>query len=217
MKNRQRINLNFDDIQMRMHHKPYSVSIDSTRIFKLRVIFVYGDNFTRHHYFTVLNFWKSIKLWTVIIVIIIFATALYELRRRAGIRRASFTSGCMEILSVAIYGGNIHCSHKWERIIFASAMMTLFFLFSIFLADFSMQSIVASTVEKIDTFEKIAEHEFPIYVGLQAKRDIESIRNLFRLVNAFNFDVFSHAICVSNVEQVTIYKHKLISCLFTFK
>lgn len=130
---------------------------------QIRVIFVYGMDFERQPiYFGVLHYWINNYQWINFVIIILFVIILYCLRRRASVR---MDGSWLEVIAVVIGGGIIRVHHKLEKVFFGISLISFFFLISIFLADFSMHSIISERFEKIDTFEKLAKRNVTFYYG----------------------------------------------------
>lgn len=142
---------------------------------KIRVVFVYATNAIRQRiYVDFLKFWLSANFSTVTISLLLSAGVLVFIRHRAGIRNDGIIVGYIEIMCVAIGGGSIRANHKWERIFFAILMVTLFFIVSIFMADFSMSSSIPDNLRNITSFEELAQQNVTFYIGssLQHHKDV---------------------------------------------
>lgn len=122
------------------------------------MIFVYGDDYQRQPCLTTLGY-LSIHgyFWPMYIMFPLQAIALYLLRRHNNIREIGFLAILFEVWSQGIAGGSIRCRNKWEKVLFAMAMISSFFLVAVILAKFSMHSTTDDRFEKIDTLEKLAK------------------------------------------------------------
>lgn len=137
------------------------IPIDGTKQSPIRVFFVYGVDFDRSR--TYFNPRRSGDLWLFSIMLLVSAVILYLVRRIAKIRRVNFMVGLLEMFAVAVGGGNLRYQHRFEKMFFAIALIASFFIVSIYLADFSMQSVL-NEPRKVDTFEKLAEQNVTIYM-----------------------------------------------------
>lgn len=102
------------------------------------------------------------------------------IRHRAGIRDDGIIVGCIEIMCVAIGGGPIRANHKWERHFFAILMVTLFFIVSIFMADFSMSSSIRDNLMNITSFKELAKQNVTFYIGSSLQRHKDVIEKMLR-------------------------------------
>lgn len=138
-------------------------------------MFIYGVNSRRQiSDQNALNFLTDGNVWLLIIVLSLNAAALYSIRRQAKLQRVSFVLGLLELFAIVFGGGNIRCRHSWEKRYFAIAMIGSFFLISLYLAYFSMHSMMHSKYQKIDTFEKLAKHNITYYlVSNLAENEVE--------------------------------------------
>lgn len=145
---------------------------------RLQVFFVYGADFDRNlNYLKFSHFWESFELWLVTTMLLVCSTILYVLRRFTTMRRLDFFAGFLEVFAVIFGGGNIRCAHRYEKWFFAVALSTSFFLVSIYLADFSMHSVL-NEPKKVDTFAKLAKQNVTFRLTstlAQRKSQIESI------------------------------------------
>lgn len=140
------------------------IPIDGKKQSPIRVFFVYGVDFDRSRtYFNPTQFWRSGDFWLFSIMLLVSAVILYVVRRIAKIRKVNFMVGLLEMFAVAVGGGNLRYQHRFEKIFFAIALIASFSFVSIYLADFSMHSVL-NEPRKVDTFEKLAEQNVTFYM-----------------------------------------------------
>lgn len=136
--------------------------------FRLRVFFVYSADFDRsRNLLKMSHFWESCEFWLVSSMLLVCSTILYHLRRFINIRRPDFFAGFLEMFTIIFGGGIIRYAHRYEKCFFAVAMSASFFLVSIYMAEFSMRSVVEP--KNVDTFGKLAKKKcnisFKLFTG----------------------------------------------------
>lgn len=131
----------------------------------IRVFFVYALGFDHQNsHINLSNYWKDPVLGLFVVIFLVSVILLYILRHLVDLRRANFFNGLLEITATVFGGGQIHTQYHLERAFFAIVMIASFFLVPIYLADFSMHSVLLES-EKINTFEKLAEQNVPVHVS----------------------------------------------------
>lgn len=147
--------------------------------FNLKVFFVYSSGFTTHY--SVFHSWSGYDILFMNIPIFIAAIILYVLRRRrAELQNINFWSGFLDMYVVVFGGGNIRVRHRWERMFFAIGLIASFFLISLYLADFSMHSILNENPNKIDTFEKLSKQNVTFYLTTNLIKHEAVIKGMLR-------------------------------------
>lgn len=152
---------------------PYGIS-------NLRVIFLYGFDFTREPTkYGLFQFWFSAKDSFRRLVMYSCMFILYGLRRMAKIQHSSFSRCYLETVALFVGGGKIRARHKWERIFFSIALVGLFCQISLYLANFSMLSVYSDKFDRTDTFEKLAKRNVTFYYGQHLmEKQIEQLLKL---------------------------------------
>lgn len=156
---------------------------NSQALASVHVLFVYGDDFYRQNsYFDVFN--ASISFCLLCMVFLISAVILYYLRHLSTIQNVSFMVGFLEVFTVVFVGGRIRFQHRIEKIFFSVALMASFFLVSIFLADFSMHSVLQRP--QVDTFEKLSQQNTSIFLVQSLNESNEHISRIIRFTRPFS-------------------------------
>lgn len=154
--------------------------IKSYRNSKLRVIFVYGVDFGRtHKSFIAGHFWESGQFWILCIAFSISSFVLYLLRHQTGFRTKGFLHGIFEIYIIFIGGGSVQIRRGLEKLFFAAMFVAAFFLISIYLADYSMHSVL-NRQQKVDSFAKLAQHNVTFFLIPQLAEKKKSVTNMLR-------------------------------------
>lgn len=131
----------------------------------IRVFFVYAIDFKHQKcHIKLSNYWRDPVLRLFAAMFLVSVTLLYILRCLVRLRSATFLHGLLELIATVVGGGNIHIQHPLERAFFAIVMIASVLLVPIYLADFSMHSVLIES-EKINTFEKLAEQNVCIRVS----------------------------------------------------
>lgn len=157
-------------------HRVISTSLFGT--YHILVIFVYAT--ADKHNLTTIYSWDMSKFVILNLVLIICAIILYLLRRLADIQRRNFMTGLLEMYCIAFNAGNIQCQHRLERIFFVIALIASFFLVSLYLAEFSLQSVIHESPHRIDTFEKLIQQNVTIYLASNMKRHKKETEEMLR-------------------------------------
>lgn len=129
---------------------------------KIGVIFVYGTDLERQR-----NIWfipKSTQFGFIILLIFfnLSAILLYVFRKKMKLRGDGIISTSIDIMVAFTAGGNLRIHHKLERWFFGILLISAFFLTSIFMGD--LLASVYSVVNKIHTFEQLAQINSPIFI-----------------------------------------------------
>lgn len=162
------------------------IPIKTTRFSKIRVIFVYGSDFVRaSSTFDMFYFWNGGYFW-VLTSLLLIAMCLYSLRRRIGFRRVDFVVAFLEVFSLVFGGGNIQYRHRWEKWFFAVGLTASFFLVTIYLADFSMHSLLNRGSLEIDSFGKLAKRNVTFHLGSNIMKEKAEITEILRLENCLS-------------------------------
>lgn len=155
--------------------------INSYKWIRIRLIFVYGADYTRQfNRVNVYHLWEEVDVWVWCSVLFASATALYYLRRLAGIRQVDFMVGFLEVFSIAFGGGNIRYRHQWDRIFFGIGSLASLILVSIYIADFEMETITHHGAQKIDTIDKLAERNITFKMSGTLKPHKADITEMLR-------------------------------------
>lgn len=158
------------------------LSINLNQIDQISMIFVYGSDFTRSiRSLDMISFWKSTSFWIVCAIFVVAAIILYQLRRVADLQCASIFIGLFEVFVVLFGGGNIRAQHRCERVFFAIMLVASFFLVSLYLADFSMHSVLYEP-QRVNTFDELAKRDVPFYVNLILSQHEPKINAMLRRV-----------------------------------
>ena len=91
------------------------------------------------------------------------AIILLVLRQR-NLRRESFSYCLFEIYCTVIGNGNVRIRTGMEKLFFSATLMTAFLFVSIYLADYSMHSLLHNRM-KVDSFEELAKQDVPIHLN----------------------------------------------------
>lgn len=141
------------------------ITIGANQGTKLCVIFVYGNIDIRlRHTISSFRLYEGAGFCVLIVVFFVCAIILYLIRRHAKLRRIDFIAGLLDVHGAVIGGGSIRCQHRWERMFFAVTLIASFFLVSLYLADFSMHSIINLEYQKVDTVEKLSAKNVKFYL-----------------------------------------------------
>lgn len=154
------------------------------------MIFVYGADFNNQfNPLDLFHLWKNRGFWVVLVVIFVSTAILYFIRRLATERMADFSMAFLEVFSVVIGGGSIQYQHRWERIFFAFGLGATFFLMSIYMADFSMSSVLLHGNQRIDTVGKLAKLNVPFFYALNLASHKFDLMEMLR----YSFDTLSES------------------------
>lgn len=133
--------------------------------FKMDVIFVYGVDFPRPvKNFISSPFWKSFGFWILFVAFLMSTYILLFLKRKIDQSRESFSYCLFEMYCTVIGNGNVHIRTRIEKLFFAATLMTAFLFVSIYLADYSMHSLLDNRM-KVDSFEELAKQDVPIHLN----------------------------------------------------
>lgn len=155
--------------------------IDTHKLPKIRIIFIYGIDFVRiSESFDMFYFWNGGYLW-VLTTLILGSIILYNLRRSTGLQAVNFVAGFLEMVSIIFGGGNIRYQHQLEKWFFAIGLTASFFLVSLYLADFSVQSILFRGSLKVDTFEELEKHNVTFGLSSHLAKYKNEIADMIRL------------------------------------
>lgn len=146
--------------------------------YHILVIFVYVAS--DKHNLTTIYSWDVSKFVALNLILIICAIILYFSHRFAGIQRRNFVYGLLKMYHIAFNAGNMQSQHRFERIFFAIALVASFFLVSMYLAEFSLQSVIHDSPHRIDTFEKLTQQNVTIYLAPNMKRHKKETEEMLR-------------------------------------
>lgn len=133
-------------------------TIDAYNLPKPRLIFIYGSDLVRESVgFNMLYFWTG-RYFFIFISLMLGAIILYKLRRSSGLQAVDFIAGFLEVFSMIFNGGNIRYRHQLEKLFFAIGLIASFFLVSMYLAHFSIYSILFRDSSKVDSFVELAKY-----------------------------------------------------------
>lgn len=134
---------------------------------EISILFVYGTEYKRQTSNSILN--KLKPFHQLEILVFVFASiALCFLRRMLKLRRDGFISAYIDIGIVATGGGNLRINHKIERMFFAIMFVAFFFLVALWLETTLYPSFLIPD-RTIDTFDKLAEINKPVYISIKLK------------------------------------------------
>lgn len=157
------------------------VAIKSPQILvELVVLFIYGVDYQRqsNNNQTLLKFGIFVVNW-ITLIIILAATALFLIRRLVRLRRDGVISTLIDVMVIFIGGGHLRFSHKMERWIFAIMSISAIFINTLFLDGLLFPSYLHQQ-RNVDTFEKLAEINAPVYLGSVLRRYEPTIREMFK-------------------------------------
>lgn len=154
----------------------FSTNDVDTRVFK--VIFEY-DKSIKHNLLP-LHTWNGYKILFANMPIVCGAIILYLIRRRIDFENLNFWSGFLDVYAVIFGGGNIRIQNHWERLFFGVALIAAFFLISLFLANFSMHSVLYENPYKIDTFEKLSQQTVKFYLSKHLQRHATAVKDMLK-------------------------------------
>lgn len=132
---------------------------DST---KLKILFVYGTEYQRQlNLFSVPKSKQALSI-LIILFLLLALIVLCLIRMRLKLPRSGFISTSIDMIIAFIGGGNLQMRNKFDRWFFAIMLVGAFFLNSIFTGDL-LDSVYQLQNQKIETFEKLASINSPIY------------------------------------------------------
>lgn len=142
---------------------------------ELKVLFVYGTNFRREMNIFYVPSHVRIAAALVLSFIFMAAIALYIIRQKLRMVNYDFFSAVGDCWIPFIGGGNLRMEHRLERFFFAILLFGAFFIISVFSGDL-LDCVVTFLNAKVNTFEKLAEINPPIYT----MRDLRSHEDITR-------------------------------------
>lgn len=151
--------------------------------------FFYGNDYKRqktssfHAYFGSLLF-NWFNFW-----IILCAVSLCVARRILKLRRDGLMSSYIDVLITFIGGGNLLINHhRLEKWFFGTLLVSSIFLNAIGIES-SLYASYVDSYGKIDTFEKLASINPPIYVSSAVKRNFDIIKEVLMYVFICSFEM----------------------------
>lgn len=176
------------DFSDALHLESYSLLKDRTTSFyelypyhsiELVVIFVYGQDFTRH--MNILLIPESIQLLAGLIMLFICLAAivLCIIRRKLELQRNGFVSSFVDTLIPFIGGGNLRIEHKWEKWFFGILIIGAFFITSLFAGDF-LDCVYLILSQKITRFEQLAQINSTAVFNPSLNANLRDIRSMLR-------------------------------------
>lgn len=155
---------------------------------ELTVVFIYGKHFTRR--MNILLIPESIQIITTMIIVFasLGAYILYFIRRRLHLRRDGLSSTFIDTMITFIGGGNVRIVHKYEKWFFGILSFGAFFIISVFSGDL-LDCFVRILHEKVNSFEKLAFLNSPIFINVDFREQSDQIHSMlrfyFRYIHAF--------------------------------
>lgn len=145
--------LSFYETESKKMQRPIAGSEQS----QIRVFFVYGADFSRNrNLFSTSQCMNNVIIWLTIATLLSSTIILYLLRHFVQVQRLDFVASFLDVFVVVFGGGSIRYRHRLEKIFFAITLIGAFFPVSLYLADFSMHSVL-NEPQKVDTFAKLAK------------------------------------------------------------
>lgn len=146
---------------------------------ELSVLFVYGRDFQRGTDIFIMPEAVRELYLTLVLFMILAILILYFIRKWFRMRRSSAISTFIDIFISFIGGGNLQIQHKWERWFFGILLTGVFFISAI-CTDNLLCFVYYQYDQKIDTFQKLAKVESPIYLFPQLKNHHTNVLEMLR-------------------------------------
>lgn len=146
---------------------------------EIRVIFVYGQDYTRHMNILLIPGYVQILSGVIMLFICLASIVLWIIRRKLELRRNDFVSAFIDTIIPFIGGGNVRMEHKWEKWFFAILLIGAFFITTLFAGDL-LDCVYLILNQKITTFDQLAEMNAPIYIVPAMILHHKSIDSLIR-------------------------------------
>lgn len=146
----------------------------------MKVIFVYGVDFPRPSKTLIaLNFWGSVSSWILFNAFFVGTIILFILIRQTRLQGQSFMYCLFEMYCCVIGNGNVRIQNGLEKLFYSAAFGTAFFFVAIYLADYSMHSLLDHRV-KVDSFEELAKLDVPFLINAFFAEQTNYITNMLR-------------------------------------
>lgn len=124
--------------------------------FELKVLFVYGPNYTREMNIFFIPMSVRMAAASVLLFIFMASITLYIIRHRLRMTNIDFFSAVGDCCIPFIGGGNIQIEHRLERLFFAILLFGAFFIMSVFSGDL-FECVTSFLNAKVSTFARLAE------------------------------------------------------------
>lgn len=138
------------------------------------VSFLYGDDYQLEigspSILRIMAEYWFIPIWFVLTTI-----SLHLIRSKIGIGNNELSSTIMDMIIIFFGGGTIKFRHKIERYFLGMLLIGTFFIQAIWVSDFLSKVSTLRGINRVNTFEKIANLKSPIYFGLSLAGEKELI------------------------------------------
>lgn len=160
------------------HINPFiSGKMDELKMF---VFFNQDGQYQPRNSLQLMNLWNSVLFQILFIWFILSIAMLTILQKKIRTENNDFSTNHLDMVIVFIGGGNLRFNliqENWKKIFFASNLIGMLFLQSLGMFGVLYQSFVVSD-NRIDTFEKLAKSNLPIYLF----RSVDGNENSFRQI-----------------------------------
>lgn len=129
---------------------------------ELKVLFIYGTNFKRE--MNIFYIPPAVQIAAALVLSFIFVAAitLFMIRRKLRVLSNDLFSAITDCWIPFIGGGSLRMEHRLERLFFAILLFGAFFIMSVLSGDL-FDCVVSVLNAKVNTFEKLAQINPPIY------------------------------------------------------
>lgn len=151
--------------------------------------FFYGNDYKRQRISSFLAHFGSLLFNWFNFWIALCAVSLCVFRRILKLRRDGLMSSYIDVLVTFIGGGNLLINHhRLEKWFFGTLLVSSIFLNAIGIES-SLYASYVDSFGRIDTFEKLASINPPIYVSPSVKRNFDIINEVLKYVFLCPFEI----------------------------
>lgn len=125
-----------------------------------------------------LYFWDKTTVCMSLVLIGAMAIVLFLVRRYADYRVRSFGDAIFDVIPLSLLLRTFRFNHRSERLSFTIACVGSFFLVSMYLAKFSMHTIVSNDTYTVDTFQEAAKYNPKYRVTVVLRSHMKAITDI---------------------------------------